>query len=164
MSGAGAAAPLRAIILYKSVKAALQLSMALALAIWWPLGLPRALVHISGWLRHHITHGWAAHLAGLLAPLLAAQATSRRILFAIGALGLDGLLTLVEAWALHTGRTWGAWLVVATTGSLLPFEVYEFVRVQRWSRLLIFIVNVAILAYLARRAWRERKQTFADPL
>lgn len=154
----GAAAPLRAIILYKSLKAALQLSMALVLAVWWPLGLPRALLHLSAWLRHHITHGWAAHLAGMLAPLLAAESTTRRILFAIGALSLDGVLTGVEAWALHTGRTWGAWLVVATTGSLLPFEVYEFIRVRRWSRLLIFIINVVILVYLARRAWRERRQ------
>jgi uncharacterized membrane protein (DUF2068 family) len=157
VNDAGAAAPLRAIILYKSLKAALQLSMALVLAIWWPLGLPRALVHLAAWLRHHLTHGWAAHLAELLAPLLAAESSSRRILFAIGALGLDGILTGVEGWALHTGRTWGAWLVVATTGSLLPFEVYEFLRVRRWSRLLIFIVNAAILVYLARRAWRERK-------
>ncbi|HEU4582215.1 MAG TPA: DUF2127 domain-containing protein [Polyangiaceae bacterium] len=157
MSHAGAAAPLRAILLYKSLKAALQLSMALVLAIWWPLGLPRALLQLSAWLRHHLTHGWAAHLAELLAPLLAAQATERRILFAIGALGLDGMLTGIEAWALHTGRTWGAWLVIATTGALLPFEVYEFVRVRRWSRLLIFVVNVAILVYLARRAWRERR-------
>jgi uncharacterized membrane protein (DUF2068 family) len=132
--------------------------MALVLAIWWPLGLPRALLYLSGWLRHHITHGWAAHLAALLAPLLAAQSTSRRILFAISALGLDGLLTGVEGWALHTGRTWGAWLVVATTGSLLPFEVYEFIRVLRWSRLLIFVINVAILVYLVRRAWREHKR------
>jgi uncharacterized membrane protein (DUF2068 family) len=157
VNAAGAAAPLRAIILYKSLKAALQLSMALVLAIWWPLGLPRALLQLSSWLRHHITHGWAAHLAGLLAPLLAEQSTSRHVLLGIGALGLDGILTGVEGWALHTGRTWGAWLVVATTGSLLPFEVYEFLRVRRWSRLLIFIVNVAILVYLARRAWRERK-------
>jgi uncharacterized membrane protein (DUF2068 family) len=154
---AGAAAPLRAILLYKSLKAALQLSMALALAIWWPLGLPRVLVSLSAWLRHHVTHGWAAHLAELLAPLLAAQATSRRILLAIAALGLDGTLTAIEAWALHTGRTWGAWLVVATTSALLPFEVYEFLRVRHWSRLLIFVVNVAILVYLARRAWRERR-------
>jgi uncharacterized membrane protein (DUF2068 family) len=153
----GAAAPLRAIILYKSLKAALQLSMALVLAVWWPLGLPRALLHLSAWLRHHITHGWAAQLAKLLAPLLAAESVSRRILFAIGALALDGVLTGVEAWALHTGRTWGAWLVVATTGSLLPFEVYEFIRVRRWSRLVIFVVNVAILVYLARRTWRERR-------
>lgn len=158
MNDAGAAAPLRAIILYKSLKAALQLSMAVVLAIWWPLGLPRALLLLSRWLRHHLTHGWAAHLAGLLAPLLAAQSTSRRILFAIGALSLDGILTAVEAWALHTGRTWGAWLVVATTGSLLPLEVYEFFRVRRWSRLLIFIINVAIFVYLARRAWRERRR------
>lgn len=158
MKDDGAAAPLRAIILYKSAKAALQLSMALVLAVWWPLGLPRALLHLSAWLRHHITHGWAAHLAGMLAPLLAAESTSRRILFAIGALSLDGALTGIEAWALHTGRTWGAWLVVATTGSLLPFEVYEFIRVRRWSRLLIFSINVVILVYLARRAWRERRQ------
>jgi len=150
-TGTAAAAPLRAIVVYKSVKAALQLSIALLLIAFWPLGLPDRLLHLAGWLRHHLTQGWAARLA----EWLVAGATRRRILLSIAALGLDGALAALEAWALHTGRTWGSWLVVATTGALLPFEVYEFVRVPRWSRALIFVLNLLILWYLARRAWRE---------
>jgi uncharacterized membrane protein (DUF2068 family) len=152
-SGTVAAAPLRAIVIYKSVKAAVQLAIAVLLVAAWPLGLPERLLHLAGWLRHHITQGWAAHLA----EWIAAGSTSRRILLSIAALGLDGVLTAVEAWALHTGRSWGSWLVVGTTGALLPVEVYEFVRVPRWSRALIFALNLLILWYLARRAWREAR-------
>ena len=149
--GKPTAAPLRAIVVYKSVKAGLQLTIALLLAVSWPLGLPEQVIHLAGWVRHHITQGWAAHLA----EWLVSGHTRRRLLLSIAALGLDGALAAIEAWALHTGRTWGSWLVVGTTGALLPFEVYEFVRVPRWSRALIFVLNLLILWYLARRAWRE---------
>jgi uncharacterized membrane protein (DUF2068 family) len=47
--------------------------------------------------------------------------------------------------------------VVVATGALLPFEVYEFVRVPHLSRALIFAVNLAILLYIARRAWQEHR-------
>ncbi|MEO8177880.1 MAG: DUF2127 domain-containing protein [Deltaproteobacteria bacterium] len=156
-SGNVGGTPLRAIIVYKSLKAALQLSIALLLAIWWPLGLPERLLHLASWLRDHLTQGWAARLAAWIV----AGSTSRRILLSIAALTVDGALTAVEAWALHTGRTWGAWLVVGTTAVLLPFEVYELVRVPRWSRALICVVNLLIVGYVARRAWREQVRAAA---
>jgi uncharacterized membrane protein (DUF2068 family) len=151
-SGTVEPAPLRAIIVYKRIKAAVQLAMALLLALAWPLGLPGHLLHFAGWLREHITQGWAARLA----EWIAAGSTNRRILLSIAALGGDGVLTAVEAWALHTGRVWGAWLVVAAAAALLPVEVYEFVRVPHVSRALIFAVNLLIVGYVARRAWHER--------
>jgi uncharacterized membrane protein (DUF2068 family) len=144
--------PLRAIVAYKSVKAALQLSAALLLAICWPLGLPRAIAELSQWLTQHATHAWAARLA----DTLLGGSVERRILLALVALGADGALTALEAWSLRRGRWWGPWLVVAATSLLLPFEVYELLRVPRVSRALLLALNTLIVVYLARRAWRER--------
>ena len=142
----------RAIIAYKTIKAGVQLGLALLLCALWPLGLPDKLTEFAFALRHHATHGWAIRIG----DLLAGNSTSRRILLTIVALALDGAFTALEAWALRRAKWWGPWLVVAATGSLLPFEVYEFWRVPRLSRALVFALNLAILVYLARRAMRER--------
>jgi uncharacterized membrane protein (DUF2068 family) len=149
-----APAGLRAIIAYKTTKAAVQLGLGLLLAVLWPFGLPRWFHTLSNGLRRHFTQGWASHLASLLA----AGSTHRRIAFMILALSLDGALTAVEAWSLRRGRWWGPWLVVVATASLLPVEVYEFFRVPRPSRALLFALNLLMAAYLARRAWREHRE------
>jgi uncharacterized membrane protein (DUF2068 family) len=147
----GQSAGLRAIILYKTAKAALQLAAALLLIALWPLGLPDAIRHLSLVLRQHVTHGWALRLAAVLAH----GSSNHGIVLGIAALGLDGGLTAVEAWALRAGRWWGAWLVVVATGSLLPFEIYELTRRPLVSRALLIVANLIIVVYLARRARRE---------
>ena len=143
----------QAIAGYKTVKASLQLGLVVVLCALWPLGLAEKVQEIAVLVRHHATHGWALRLA----DWLAGNATARKLELSIIALGLDGTLTGVEAWSLRRGRWWGAWLVVVATGSLLPFEVYEFVRTLRWSRALLFVLNAAIVVYLARRALREQR-------
>ncbi|MEY2929388.1 MAG: hypothetical protein RL033_137 [Pseudomonadota bacterium] len=147
-------AGLRAIVAYKSIKSALQLTAALLLVALWPLGLPAWLTHAARLLREHATQGWAAELAGLLVL----GAAPRSLLWGAVGLALDGSLTALEAWALRTGRPWGAWLVVGATSALLPFEIYEIWRVPRLSRFALFTLNLLISAYLARGAWRERRR------
>jgi uncharacterized membrane protein (DUF2068 family) len=92
---------------------------------------------------------------------LAGNSARRKLIFTILALSGDGLFTALEAWALASRRWWGPWLVVAATASLLPFEVYEFLRVPRASRAVIFVLNLVILAYLARRALKEHRARVA---
>ena len=50
-------------------------------------------------------------------------------------------MSLVEGWALWHGHWWGPWLVVAATGSLLPFEVVAVVRQLHAVRVVLFFVN-----------------------
>jgi uncharacterized membrane protein (DUF2068 family) len=147
MPGAG----VRAIVLYKTAKAGLQLAAALVLGALWPLGLPETMGDWAIALRHHVTHAWALGLAAVIER----GATDRGVGLSILALGLDGTLTAIEAWALRSARWWGPWLVVLATGSLLPFEVYEFVKTPRPSRAILISLNLGIVAYLARRARRE---------
>jgi uncharacterized membrane protein (DUF2068 family) len=145
---------LRAIIAYKAIKAALQIGLALLLCAFWPFGWPDRLQEWSLLLRRHFTQGWASRLA----VLLAYGSTHRHAAFLVLALGLDGVLTAVEGWSLHARYWWGPWLVVVATASFVPIEIYHFLRMPRPSRALLFLLNVLIAAYLARRAWREHRK------
>jgi uncharacterized membrane protein (DUF2068 family) len=146
-------AGVRAIIAYKAIKAAAQLCVALLLGVLLPFGLPGALQALAASLHQHATHAWASSLTALLER----SSTPHGILLACLALGLDGSVTALEAWVLRAGHWWGRWLVVVATGVLLPFEVYELVKAPHASRALLLAANLVIVAYLARRAARERQ-------
>lgn len=150
---AKAALGVRTIVLYKTVKACVQFGLAAVMLVLWPFGLAHHLSELARALESHVIHGWSLRLA----EAFERHATARTLKFTILALFFDGALTAVEAWALGRGRTWGAWLVVFATGTLLPFEIYEFLERPKPTRLLIFAVNALIVGYLARRAWRDHR-------
>ncbi len=138
------------IIVYKFVKGALWLIFATTILVFMRMGLGNHLLGLAHHLRLH-AHPWSLALADVVT-----RASSRRGLWTITvALLADGTLTLVEGWSLLHGRWWGPWLVVAATGSLLPFEIAALVRHRHVIRAVVFVVNVAIVVYLARKALRE---------
>jgi len=144
---------LRLIIAYKLVKACGELLLAVLLAGLLLGGAADRLRALDAALRAHLTAAWSLHLTDLLARV----ATARNVALTAGALVLDGALTLCEGWVLYRGLTWGPWLVVITTGSLLPFELVELARRPRAGRFVILVVNLAIVWYLAARAARSRR-------
>jgi uncharacterized membrane protein (DUF2068 family) len=140
------------IIAYKLVKGGLWFVLAAGILVMMRMGLGDHLLGLAAHLRHH-AHAWSLYLADL-----AVRASSRQALWTIVvALLADGTLTLVEGWALVHGQWWGPWLVVVATGSLLPFEVLALVRHPHVVRGIVFVVNIAIVAYLARKALREAR-------
>jgi uncharacterized membrane protein (DUF2068 family) len=70
-------------------------------------------------------------------------------------LGLVGLLYaglfLVEGTGLWLQRRWGEWATVVITGLLIPVEVYEIFRHLSAARILVLIVNMAVVGYLVYR-------------
>lgn len=70
-------------------------------------------------------------------------------------LGLVGLLYaglfLVEGTGLWLQRRWGEWATVVITGLLIPVEVYEIVRHPSAVKVVVLIVNVAVVGYLIYR-------------
>jgi uncharacterized membrane protein (DUF2068 family) len=70
-------------------------------------------------------------------------------------LGLVGLLYaglfLVEGTGLWLQRRWGEWATVVITGLLIPVEVYEIFRHPSAARILVLIVNMAVVGYLVYR-------------
>jgi uncharacterized membrane protein (DUF2068 family) len=141
------------IIGYKLIKGALWLLFAAILLVLMQVGIGDEILSISEHVRHH-SGAWSLQLADLLV-----RASTRRGLWTLFvALIADGVLTLVEAWALIRGHWWGPWLVVVATGSLLPFEVVALVRHFHVSRVLLFVVNLLIVGYLGRKALREHQE------
>jgi len=145
---------LRLIILGKLVKASFVLTTAIVFAV---LLLTGTSVHLHGFatsLREHVTAAWSVYVSDAVVSV-----TERRHLtVATGALFLDGATTSVEWYALRRGHTWGEWLVVIATSSLLPFEVIALVRHEHVGRLVVLLLNLAIVAYLARHALRHHQR------
>jgi uncharacterized membrane protein (DUF2068 family) len=140
------------IIAYKLGKGTLWLIFATGLVVMMNRGLGDHLLGFAGHLRHH-AHAWSLELADLVV-----RAARGRVLWTIVvALIADGIVSLFEGWALFHGRWWGPWLVVVSTGSLLPFEVAAFVRHPHLIRASVFVLNLAIVVYLGRKAWKERR-------
>ncbi len=148
------AAGIRLIVAYKFVKGALEAAGALVLAVGPSLGLGAALIRAALALQRHSARAWAIHLAQAMPAL----ATPRRLHLAAVALVLDAALTLVEGWALRRRHWWGPWLVVFASGGLLPFEVVQLVRHPHVGRVMVLVVNAAIVAYLVWRVRVERRQ------
>lgn len=149
------AAGVRLILLYKLIKAVLQVAAAAVLLYGARHGLTAKLTHFAEELRHHAVYAGSQLLARAI--LKFTHARHGLAWTAYAALG-DAALSAVEAYALWRGYTWGEWLVVGTTASLIPFELWALSRHLRAGRLVLLVLNVAIVAYLVHRA-RHRRTT-----
>lgn len=88
---------------------------------------------------------------------LTEQATPAHLwLLAFGALGY-ALVRFVEAYGLWRARLWAEWLAVINGGIYLPIEVWELLKGITWPRVLLFTVNLAIVAYLGWTLARHRR-------
>jgi uncharacterized membrane protein (DUF2068 family) len=54
----------------------------------------------------------------------------------------------VEAWWLWHQRPWAEWFALGSTAFYLPVEIYELNRAPAWPLLVVFLINLAIVAYL----------------
>jgi len=141
-------AALRAVITYKWVKGVVQLLLGTALAVTLALGFDDELARWAHEFRVHSTRAYAV----VLGRLLEGATSARGLHITLAALFIDGTVTCFEGWALQSRRVWGPWLVVAVSGSLLPFEVYEMFHRFRWIRLVVLAVNAAVVAFLVFHA------------
>jgi uncharacterized membrane protein (DUF2068 family) len=65
-------------------------------------------------------------------------------------------LRVTEGLGLVLEKAWAEYLTIALTISFLPWEMYEIVRRPDWIRVGLFVVNLAVLAYLLW--WLRRKR------
>ena len=70
-------------------------------------------------------------------------------LYLVGlALAAYAVLELVEAVGLWLGRRWAEYLTLVATAVFIPLEIYELSRGVSPFKLIAFVVNVAVIAYL----------------
>ena len=64
-------------------------------------------------------------------------------------------LFLCEGIGLSLRKRWAEYLTIVSTGSLMPVEVYEIFVGPSVAKVGVLVVNVAIVAYLARELQRN---------
>jgi uncharacterized membrane protein (DUF2068 family) len=91
----------------------------------------------------------------LLAHILAVTPAQLRAA-SVGTFIYAGLL-LTEGFGLLLRKRWAEYFTIITTAGLIPLEIYEIVHRVTISKIAIFAINVAIVAYLIARV-REPKR------
>ena len=135
---------LRLIIIYKLIKAPLMLGLAVALTV-----APVRALAVASWFAQAV----AEHLAfwRSLGRWLGLHLTPTVLRGARLIAWLDAGVTIIEAVLLLLGKAWGEWMVVGGLAVLLPFEARALVLHRRVGRLVVLLVNLAVVGYLVRR-------------
>jgi len=64
-------------------------------------------------------------------------------------------LFLTEGIGLWLLKRWAEWFTVIITGSLVPIEIYEIYRHPRPIKIVVIILNIAVVGYLLHRIRNE---------
>jgi uncharacterized membrane protein (DUF2068 family) len=67
-------------------------------------------------------------------------------------------LRFFEAYGLWRERAWAEWLALVSGAIYLPFEIFELARRPDWVRLAIFLINLAVVLYMAFLRLQARGQ------
>jgi uncharacterized membrane protein (DUF2068 family) len=65
------------------------------------------------------------------------------------------IIFFIEGLGLYLRKHWAEYMVLISTGSLLPIEFYEMAVHINWWKIAIIIGNIAILLYLTHRLWLD---------
>ena len=95
-----------------------------------------------------LVHGLLLHAADLRAHRLVAIGAGMLVYAA---------LLLTEGLGLLLRKRWAEYLTVVATGAFVPLELYEIARHRTLTRMLVLVVNIAIVWYLVARL-RERAE------
>jgi uncharacterized membrane protein (DUF2068 family) len=152
---------LRLIALFKLVKAAMLIALGLGAL---------TLRHDGSWLSVWI-HALSADPHGKYVSELLAKVTSYSagtlVLMGVGSMVYAGVF-LVEGFGLLARKSWAESLTSIITASLIPLEIYELIEHPTIAKVLVIIVNVAVVIYLVWRLRREHhwpfKHSAAAPL
>jgi uncharacterized membrane protein (DUF2068 family) len=144
---------LQAIIDYKLFKAAAETAIGVVLLVFLLRGPEAGAATFAQFVMDHISRAWALEAATAIVE----TGTRAHVKIAIAGAFADAALSMVEGLALRAGHWWAPWLVVIATGSLLPWEAVRAVHRPGWARIVILVINAALVLYLIREVARQRR-------
>jgi uncharacterized membrane protein (DUF2068 family) len=145
--------PLRWIGTYKLLKGLLSLTAALMVLRLLHSDLPEVAIHFLERLGIDPASRFGTFV---LKKVLALHA--RNLIWVATALFGYTVLSAFEGFGLLLRRAWAEWLTAATSGTMIPLEIWECGRHFTWIRLAIVLLNVAVVVYLIWRIRRDRKR------
>jgi uncharacterized membrane protein (DUF2068 family) len=141
---------IRVIVAYKLVKAAVQLALAPGVYL-----LSRTAADRLHAFAERLCEEAVSPPALRLAHALLRVSSPRFLAVVAVALVVDGVISLVEGWALHRRLWFAEWMIVVATAGLLPLELTALVRHPHPGHALVVAANLAIVVYLVYRRARH---------
>jgi len=142
---------IRGIAIFKLAKAALMIAVGL-------VALRMIHTDIAGILEEwvpHIGFGPGSRFIGKLA-VKAAELTPNRIRdVGVGSF-IYAALFLTEGIGLWLLKKWAEWMTIVLTSSLLPVEIYEIIHHFGIGKVVVLVINLALLGYLIYLVRKER--------
>lgn len=145
---------LTAIIAYKFARAAAAAAVAILLLVLLATGETH---HFEAFVRD-IHEQAPSHFAWVVSHWLLEALGARNVHLALAALTIDSVVVFIEGFSLKKNWWWGPWLVALASGGPVPFEIIAIVHHPGPIRILLLVVNLAIVAYLMRRTWLRHRQ------
>ncbi|MFC3552120.1 DUF2127 domain-containing protein [Lysobacter cavernae] len=140
---------LHAIALFEAAKGLLALLAASGLELLGPAPLVRWLQELTSRFQLDPDHGALAWLSQTINP--------DSVHLAAAAVLAYGLLRLLEAWGLWRAKAWASWLGCISAAVYLPLDVYALFRHPGWLSTIVLIVNLIVVAVLARDLVKRRR-------
>ena len=94
-----------------------------------------------------------------------AEMTNAKLWLMAGFAAFYTAVRFTEAYGLWHERRWAEWFAVLSGGIYVPVEIYKLSQGVTWLKLAALVLNLAIVAYLARLLSESRRTTAAtcDP-
>ena len=105
----------------------------------------------------HLHLNPASHYPSIFIDAAGSLAGPRILLLALGA-ALYATIRLVEAYGLFRRREWAEWLAAVSGSIYIPAEIYGFMRTQSALGIALLILNVSVVAIVARSLVRRRRE------
>lgn len=83
--------------------------------------------------------------------MLSDTVTGTKLMVICACAFLYSAIKISEAYGLWRHRNWGRTLGIASIGVLIPYELYEVVHLYTHTKLVVLLINTAIVWYLYRR-------------
>jgi uncharacterized membrane protein (DUF2068 family) len=144
---------LRAVAVCEAAKGILVLAVGLGLLELIHRDLQQLAEHVV----KHLHLNPSAHYPRVFLAVASKLDDTRLWALAAGALAYAEL-RLLEAVGLWRGRRWAEWVGALSGGIYIPVEVYEAARKATVTRLVLLVLNLAVVAYLVWDLWQQRRQ------
>jgi uncharacterized membrane protein (DUF2068 family) len=141
---------LRAVAIFEAAKGAIVLVAGCGLLRFLHIHAQHAADDL---VRHMYLNPASSH-PRIFERLLAHVTDLQLWLLAFGALAY-ALFRFIEGWGLWRERRWAEWLALASGVLYLPLEIYEIAHTGHWAAVVVFLVNLLIVAILVRHRRRQ---------
>lgn len=140
---------LHVLAVFELAKGLLALVAAASLEVFGPDSIRRLIHQLITRFNLDPNHGALPTLLHAVSP--------GAVHLAVVVVTLYAALRIAEAWGLWRAKAWASWLGCIGTAAYLPLDVYALYHHPGWHTWAVLIVNVLVVAILARDLLRRRR-------